>query len=608
MTGRTAGRVAALGATGLAFVVYVLTMARGVTEIDAGELAGVAATLGVAHPSGYPLFAILGRVWTEAWGGLGLRTITATNLLSAGLAAAAVGLLFRVLRDLGGDKTGRGAGLAGAAAGALGFAFHRTMWSVATVTEVHALQMFLDAALLHALVRSGLWGTRRFKDSAWLLACYLGGLCLTNHLTSALLLPAFLLGTARRPEARRPALLAAGVALGLLGASVYAFLPIRSAQDPFFDWGSPETLRAFVRHVTGAQYRVWMFASGEAFARNAGEFVRETATGFGPLLVLAPVGWMRARRLPGVLSGTVAMFALATLYPLGYDIHDVEQYFLAPFLIAAVWIGLGATEVAERLGARGAGARRLVPVVALLPLLSLATGWRAADRSGERWVESMARCFLETPRPGSVVLSAHWDVLLSPALYLQQVEGVRPDLVLLDQEFFRRTWNLPQVRARHPELLAGLEEAAERHQALLRDFEDGPPYDAAALQASFEAVLGGILENGRRVGGGAYVGQEIESGVGRDRLRIPDGLLLRLEDPGGMAELGPEPPWPELPPGGEPGSHLAAARGYASQMATRSGSLAFRLSEFERGRRDLERALAWDPDNRVARQVLIGLR
>ena len=50
--------------TGLiAFVVYMLTVSRSVTAFDCGELAAVQATLGIAHPPGYPLFTLLGYLF-----------------------------------------------------------------------------------------------------------------------------------------------------------------------------------------------------------------------------------------------------------------------------------------------------------------------------------------------------------------------------------------------------------------------------------------------------------------------------------------------------------------------------------------------------------------
>ncbi|MHB8337799.1 MAG: protein O-mannosyl-transferase family [Ignavibacteriaceae bacterium] len=51
--------------TGLfVFLVYLTTLAPSVVEIDAGELATVQATLGIAHPTGYPLFTMLGYLFS----------------------------------------------------------------------------------------------------------------------------------------------------------------------------------------------------------------------------------------------------------------------------------------------------------------------------------------------------------------------------------------------------------------------------------------------------------------------------------------------------------------------------------------------------------------
>jgi hypothetical protein len=615
--------LAAGAAAILALLTYLHTLAPGLTEIDSGELAGVAATLGIAHPSGYPLFAIVGRVWVVLAGVL--RPIRAMNVLSALLAAGAVFLVYATVRDAVRPSAARRepgpAALTGAWVGAFAFALNGLLWSVATVTEVHALQMFLDAALLYAVVRAGLWGRGAFCESACLLAFYLCGLCLTNHLTSALLVPGFALGLWRRRRVVTARLLLGGVALALLGASVYAYLPLRSSQFPTFDWGAPRTWYGFVRHVTGAQYRVWMFTSPGVVVRNLGEFLSLLPRSFTPLLLaLAAPGLWRARRLPGLLAGTATMAFFALAYPLGYDIHDIETYFLPVFLIFSLWIGLGGVQVAEWLGARGSaakeergaargsGAREERPTARgavflfLLPVVPLLVNARTADRSQDRWVEEMARSFLAVPRDGSVVVSAYWDVLVSPALYLREVEGVRrDDFVLLDQEHFRRTWYLPWIRRHYPEVLAGLDERVARFEELLARFEHGRPYDQAEIQAAFESVVNGILANGMR-GGGAYVTQEIEAGIGSAWARIPTGLLFRLEDPFGEASL-PEPaPWPELPPRSVTGEWPDQARGYAARMAAFAGHAALRLGETARAREEFERALRWNLTDRAARK------
>jgi hypothetical protein len=597
---------AALAVSAAALCVYLRTLAPGVTEIDSGELATVAATLGIAHPSGYPLFAVLGRTWVLA---APIRVITWMNVLSAVLAAGAVFLVCRVIADVLPERLGRWRQV-GAVTGAAAFAFHGTLWSVATVTEVHALQMFLDAALLHAVVRAGLWGRGPLRERALLGAGYFGGLCLANHLTSALLLPGVALGVWRHRQSIRLPVLAGAVTSALLGASVYAVLPVRSAHEPLLDWGSPDTWEQFVRHVSGAQYRVWMF-SGEGLEQNLRALGEGMARFSWPLLALAAVGLWTARRTPGFAAGTGAIFALSAGYPLGYTIHDIETYFLPAFLVAALWIGTGTAWVVEAVAAwrpvgRWPVAGRVLPALATLPLVPLVAGWRAADRSGDTTVEAMARSFLAAPQPGAVVLSRHWDVLVSPSLYLQHVEGVRPDVTVLDQEHFRRSWQVPSLRRHHADLLAGLEEEAGELERLVLRFERGEPYEVAEIQAAFETLLDGILANGMRRGG-AYVTQDVEAGIGTAWVRVPDGLLFRLVPPQSEAALGPPAPWPDLPPPGEGGAWADAARAYAAQMAAWAGATAKRLGDEARAREELRRAMSWNPEDPVARAQWEGL-
>ncbi len=46
------------------FAVFIKTLAPTVWFIDSGELAAVASTLGIAHPTGYPLFTLIGHLFS----------------------------------------------------------------------------------------------------------------------------------------------------------------------------------------------------------------------------------------------------------------------------------------------------------------------------------------------------------------------------------------------------------------------------------------------------------------------------------------------------------------------------------------------------------------
>jgi hypothetical protein len=70
------------------FIVYLLTVSHSIAAFDCGELAAVQATLGIAHPPGYPLFTILGYLFVHI--PLGLTKIYQLNILCSVWCAAAV--------------------------------------------------------------------------------------------------------------------------------------------------------------------------------------------------------------------------------------------------------------------------------------------------------------------------------------------------------------------------------------------------------------------------------------------------------------------------------------------------------------------------------------
>src|SRR5512144_2894353 len=119
---------AALGVGSL--LLYGMTAAPSVAGLfdDTLEFQVVLPTLGIAHPSGYPLYTLLGKLATVL---LPLRDPAGrANLFSA--AAAAVGVFYSLALRL---VHHRGA----AAVATVALAISPTWWSQATIAEVYAL-------------------------------------------------------------------------------------------------------------------------------------------------------------------------------------------------------------------------------------------------------------------------------------------------------------------------------------------------------------------------------------------------------------------------------------------------------------------------------------
>ena len=299
----------------LTFVVYLSTLSPTLGEADSFEFQVVSYTLGIAHPTGYPLYILLGKLFTL----LPISNVAyRVNLISPLFASLAVVCLYLCLVHLTRHR-------AISLLAALTFAFSRTFWSQAVIAEVYALNAFFVALMLYLVLKSRVvrptmkssgygtaphqWGfnpTTSHKSPihrallrSWAtsspsgLTAFVYGLSLTNHLTMALLAPGIAIyalltgfwtktGKAVRNQVfgilgiqnvrnrghshppgnhngeEKPSFsftnlkkMLAAASLFLLGLSVYLYLPLR--------WpalhGRPMALGEFATLVLGSRFR-----------------------------------------------------------------------------------------------------------------------------------------------------------------------------------------------------------------------------------------------------------------------------------------------------------------------------------------------------------------
>jgi hypothetical protein len=525
----------------------------------------VAATLGIAHPTGYPLYVLIGHVASIVPGpGEPIARMTLLSAVCGALATAVATDAARRLLGAAGLASGPAA-VGGIAAGLL-LATARTPWEQAVVVEVYALHLLLLTMLLDlALVAAEPGRAPRERAIALTLMAYGTGVALTNHLSTAFLLPGLAFYALRAGTVRVPLwLLAAGFAVGVSG---YLYLPIRSALDPALDWGDPQTFGAFFRHATGAVYRVWFLSSTAVVQKQFGRFLTLVPIEMTPAaLAPAAVGivFLWRRRLV-FAQASILLVILNLLYAVNYDIHDIDAYFLPSFMVLALWAGAG-------IGFTAAALAR-IPAVAALPraisspagialalaLPGLTAGWnfRAASQRGQHLVPDYTAAMFASLEPGAVILSRQWDNFCSAAFYEQLVRGRRPDVTLIEKELLRRRWYLKQF-ARYDSTLAHdcADLEAQFAEALI-PFEAGRAYDKTRLQTLYVELIQCYLRSAAARGRPIYLTPDaLEPGIADGYLQVPVGLAMRLYPQ--------PPPIPPLMPGGgavgiAPVSGLAAA-------------------------------------------------
>jgi 4-amino-4-deoxy-L-arabinose transferase-like glycosyltransferase len=440
-------------------IIYLLTMGRAVGRHDTFEFQVVAYQLGIAHPSGYPLYLMLGHLFTLLPFGSVAWRVNLASVLYGVLALAFVYLLVRRL-----SRTEWPALLA-----AVLLALSPTFWSQAIEAEVYTLHALFVAASLWLMVMLSTEAASfsSFSGEKWTFSVYICGLfvllgfSLTNHLTTVFLLPAaaltWLFLTVRRRLPLTDIRLFVAWALSfLLPLSLYAYLPIRWLavnKEPmglarFVDW-------VLGRRFGGAlQWSAWL----EDPARY--EVVGRLFTNEWPwpflLLAFAGFAWLTVRQWQVALLLAVTWLGYV-YYGLNYYVPDLAVFILPAHLITALWAGLAVTAFTGLVEKKGpallAGFKEgnanfhfagvLAPLVFLLlvgvVLSRAATFWPLLDRSGNDGLAQWGRSVLALPLQSGATLLADSEKI-APLYYLQKVEGIRPDMnimVLPDEAAYR---------------------------------------------------------------------------------------------------------------------------------------------------------------------------
>ena len=397
---------AAWAAALAALWVYALTLSPTVAWLnlgeDSGDLLAASATLGIPHPTGYPLFVLLGRLATFLpLGAIAFRI----NLVAALAGAASIYFLVRLALALtpGGARDIGAAACAGALA--LLYASSRGAWSQSVLAEVYTLNAAFLGAILWLLVTAERMGDVR----RLMLASYLFGLGLTNHLLLLAAAPALLLVAWRLARTKKIGL--SGVVLlpllVLWGLTLDLYLPIRASRNPEFSWGAPVTPDRLWWVLSGAQY------ARNFFARSPLDALRHLAPGrwvldFGWGLALLGIGAMAAlyRRLAGgwaVWSALLASLLLLSVYAIGDDVG----YWMPAGLIAAALAGAGWASLWEAGKGRPFARIGTALVLGSAVVFGIASNWRSVDASRDFTPYIYAQHSLAVLEPNALVVSEY---------------------------------------------------------------------------------------------------------------------------------------------------------------------------------------------------------
>ena len=448
--------------------VYLSTIAPDLTwanrGADGGDLITAAATNGIAHPSGYPLYLLIARLFqTLPVGSLAYRT----NLMSVFFAILTALLVYViVVRYLLAElKTYYIACIAGLCAGyAVGLS--PLFWSQAVITEVYTLHAFIIVLIMHLTLLPERDVSHGQKLNCWRGLVY--GLAAANHLTAILVIPGALTlnslhhnasieeqkGRIKKNSVNWQS---AGrqVVWTLVGLSVYLVLPLRALKQPLMNWGNPINFENFWWLVSGKIYRAYylqnILASIWPRIEASASLLLEQFGFIGIILGFSGLIIFYKTSKLFILSIWIgAVFWIAYLI---YQSSDSFIYLIPGVISFSIWIG-----ICVGISISFLRKYKIIPQVLFVSLLIITLligvidNWETVDASRDTRAGDFAeKVFRLTPENSLVI--AKGDQAIFSLWYFHFALAERPDLVVLAEDLLHYDWYQESIRAAYPSLV-----------------------------------------------------------------------------------------------------------------------------------------------------------
>ena len=537
----------------LVFVLYLFTLAPSVVQIDSGELATVQYRLGIAHPTGYPLFTMMGYLFLLL--PLPISKILQANLLAAIWCSAGIFVFiksaetilqnssFSLTRNVSSNKDKKVVGatksldlrhlsiMISAIFGSGILAFSKTYWQQSTSVEVYSLHIFLINLVIFFLLKSFYIQESKNVYMSWILVSVALALAFSNHMTTILIIPGLAFIFFTKEKFSLISVKKIGVMLLCffpLLIVIYSYLPIRAMQNPILNWGNPIDFERFFRHFTGKQYQVWLFSSFDSAKEQLIYFITTmpselTIIGLGFAIIGVVFSFKYARNIFYFL---IITFAFTVLYSINYDIVDIDSYFLLAYISLAFFVVFGAFGVITFLSKHKINFKTIGASFILLAVLQFIINFKGAGQSDVYTFEDYTKAVIGSVNNNSVIFSYQWDYLISPSYYFQYAEKYRDDVTIIDKELLRRSWYYNQLERNHPEIVSGISNEINNFLDALRPFERDENFNAQLIEKYYRQIMTGLIFTNIEKRDYFIAPELVENEMRRGEFSLPNGYTI----------------------------------------------------------------------------------
>lgn len=411
----------------VSFFIYLLTICPTTYVGDSGELITASYTLGVAHPPGYPLFCILGKLFSY----LPLSNIAyRVNLVSAFFGSLTVVILFLTLSSLFISFA------LVTFSTSLVFAFSSIFWEQSLTAKggIYTLNAFFASLILYFLFKLLLdYDTKKI-----ILIGIVCGLGLANHHTILIFVLIALFYILWFSKNKLTSFLYFISLVFGISIFLYLYLLVASNLSPPINWGKPNNLTRLLDHIFRKQYGVAQVPLNfNLYIREVIEYFKLIFKQFNVLFLFIPFGFICLfkyyKNFFYLTLISFCLFYFTLLYQIEHSltIHSLythRVFFIPVFILSWIWIALGIFYLLEKIKVRF-----LVYLTIILPILFLIFNYSHNDKSKSYLLYDYGLSILKIVPNNSIIFTAgdHSAFVLT---YLQNVENIRRDVKLYDDE------------------------------------------------------------------------------------------------------------------------------------------------------------------------------
>jgi len=421
--------------TGLiVLLVYLLTIAPGPFWRDSAEFVMLPFNLDIGHPAGSPTYTMLaGSIARAPIGNIAFRSNLASTFLGV-LAFFAFILAGKKMSRLAAPNLSPGVALSVSVFSVIPLSFSSGLWYWTVTAEVYTGMMAVLAFLIALSV--GYSGNEKTMDRRILYSIgFLLGISCGLHMVMVLYTPAFFifLFLTRKSD------ISPGKIIGfafwfLAGFSVFLLLPVRAKTSPPFNYGNPETLNAFIAHITGQKYSDLLQSyPWHRIFENLGHLfwnilsqntVIHALLATGGIFLVLIKSWRTALFMLLIIIGHLYLYVRDWKKDFGY----LTIYLIVALLSVACLSSLLSYVLALRPKLKKTIVVLLVFFTLAVVLNQFFNNYQFCDRSDHDLVWKQSRSLLST-LPDDSMLISYEDYINYTTVYIQSIERWKEDVI-----------------------------------------------------------------------------------------------------------------------------------------------------------------------------------